>query len=281
VSRLTIGQRCELVVVARHPDGLELDDGAKGLLLPNAVAPEDATVGQSIDVFIYQDGEGRPQPTTLAPKAMVGEAAYLECVSVARPGAYLDWGVPKDLLVPRNEQEWPMRKGEHYVAAVCLDVNGERLIGSTKVTRHLDYEVEGIAVGDEVDVLVFGSIDAGVQVVVNRRYRGLVHRTNVYRDLPIGSKHQGFVASVREDNRLDIELDRRGAEGSQDAQEVLLAALKRNGGRLELHDRSSPADIKRLLGISKKAFKRAAGGLYKARTITLDDNGLTLVTSEE
>lgn len=273
----SIGKRCSLVVAARHADGLVLDGGERELLLPRRLAPPDAVVGQSVEVFIYQDGDGRAQPTTLEPRATVGEAAFLECVGVARSGAYLDWGMPKDLLVPRSEQEWPMREGERYVAVVCLDELSERLIASTRVTRHLDYEVESLAIGDAVDVLVFGSIEAGVQVVVNRRYRGLVHRSKVHRELPIGSEHQGYVVDIREDNRLDIELDRRGAEGSQDAQQILFDAIQRNGGRLPLHDRSSPAEIKRVLGMSKKAFKRAAGGLYRARKIIIEEDGVSLV----
>lgn len=254
-----------------------LDAGQEPLLLPAAGAPADAKIGQVLDVFIYQDGEGRPLATTVEPAAAVGEAAFLECVGVARSGAYLDWGLPKDLLVPRGEQEGRMREGERYVAVVCLDDRSERLIASTRVTRHLDYEIRGLAVGDAVDVLVFGVIEAGIQVVVDRRYRGLVHRSKVHRDLPLGSEHRGYVVDVREDNRLDIELDRRGAEGSQDAQRILLAALERNGGQLPLHDRSSPTEIKHALGMSKKAFKRAAGGLYRARKIVIAEDGLQLV----
>ncbi|MCA9620348.1 MAG: hypothetical protein KC731_15105 [Myxococcales bacterium] len=274
---ITLGQFHTLEVAELVEGGLLLDAGQVDLFLPTHLAPAGVRVGDELEVFIYSDGEGAPQATTREPAGVLGEAAFLECVAVTRGGAYLAWGIPKDLLVPRDEREEPMVEGRRYVAVITLDGRGERLIASTKVSRHLDYDVAHLAVDQEVEVLVYGHIDAGTQVVVERRHRGLIHHTKVHRELAIGSVHRGFIRNIREDNRLDIELTRRGAEGSEDAQAVLLQALERAGGSLPLHDKSDPSEISRLLGISKKAFKRAAGGLYKARRIVIHDDSIALV----
>jgi predicted RNA-binding protein (virulence factor B family) len=274
---LAIGQFHELTIVELVDNGWLLDGGDRDLFLPTHQVSKGASVGQRIEVFIYADGEGQPQATTRQPAATVGEVAVLECVATTRDGAYLAWGIPKDLYVPPSERDRPMVVGRHYVTAIVLDDRGERLIGSTRVAHHLDYDVSGIAIDQEVKVIVFGHIDAGVQVVVDKRYRGLVHTTKVHQHLPVGSIHRGFVRNIREDNRLDIELTRRGAEGSEDAQAAILAALEKAGGFLPLHDKSPPAAIARALGLSKKAFKRGAGGLYKARRITIDEEGIRLV----
>lgn len=276
-SPIALGQYARLTVVERVDGGVLLDAGDRELFLPSHLMPEGVGLGGAIDVFIYADGDGAPQATTRRPAALVGEAAFLECVTVTSAGAYLAWGIPKDLFVPRSESEGRLVEGRRYVAVVTLDARGERLIASTRVAHHLDYDVERFDVDQEVDVLVYGEIEAGVQVVVDRRHRGLIHRTVMHQALAIGSTHRGYVRNVREDNRLDIELTRRGAEGSADAQAVLIEALERAGGSLPLHDKSPPEAIAAAVGLSKKAFKRAAGGLYKQRRILIEDDGIRLV----
>jgi predicted RNA-binding protein (virulence factor B family) len=276
--KVEIGRFHELPVARLVAGGVMLDAGDRELFLPSHQVPQGAEVGTRIEVFVYADKEGQPQATTKQPHARVGEFAYLPCVSVTRAGAFLAWGIPKDLYVPPDEQEVPMREGRSYVVYVGLDHTGERLIGSSRLAAHFDYDVEDIEQGDEVDLLVYGHTDAGVQVVVDQRHRGLVHGTNVFRELRIGSELTGFVDAVRHDNRLDISLHRRGLDGITDAQEVILAALKAAGGSLPLHDRSPPAEIERALGMSKKAFKRGVGGLYKARKIVIEDGGIRLAT---
>lgn len=280
MDALDIGTLQSLRVTACDAEGVWLDGGERRLFLPSADAPSDVKVGDRVEVFIYADREGQPRATTAKPAAMLGEVAVLTCVAVTRGGAYLDWGMPKDLFVPAKEQDVPLVQGRRYVAAVCLDHRGERLIASTRVARHLDYDTPALEIGDEIEALVFGYIDAGVQVVVNRRYRGLVHRAQVHREMPLGSSHVGWVTHIRDDNRIDVELERRGALGSSDAQKVILAALERAGGALDLHDKSSPELIKERLGLSKKAFKRAAGGLYRQRRIVIDDEGIRLLDDD-
>lgn len=268
-------------MTATEPDGVSLDAGDRDLFLPAELAPKDVSVGDRIDVFVYTDHDGAPRATTETPLAVLGEVAPMRCVAVTRAGAYLDWGLPKDLFVPHKEQETPLVEGRRYVAAVCLDDRTGRLMASTRVARHLDYERPDVEPGEEVEALVFGFIDAGAQVVVNRRYRGLIHRSQMHRELPMASVHTGYVALIRDDHRIDVELARRGARGNDDAQQVILDALHRAGGSLDLHDHSPPAAIKSALGLSKKAFKRAAGGLYRARRIVIEDTGIRLVDSAD
>jgi len=276
---ISIGQFHELRIVELVDGGVLLDAGDRDLFLPTHLTPAKSAVGDVIEVFIYVDGEGEPQATTRQPAATAGEVAVLECVGTTRDGAYLAWGVPKDLYVPPSERDRPIVVGRRYVTAILVDDRGQRLIGSTRIAHHLDYDVSAIAIDQEVEVLVFGHIDAGVQVVVNKRHRGLVHATKVHQHLPVGSRHRGFVRNIREDNRLDIELTRRGAAGAEDAQAVILEALDKAGGSLPLHDKSPPEAIARALGLSKKAFKRGAGGLYKARRIVIDKQGIHLVSN--
>lgn len=274
---IEIGKHHRLPVVELVAGGVKLGAGDRELFLPSHLVEANVAVGDLIEVFVYTDGEGAPQATTWQPVATLGEMAYLKCVAVTRAGAYLDWGVPKDLYVPPDQQLTRMVEGRRYVVAVCLDRKGERLMGSAHLAEHFDYDVADLSPGDEVDLLVYGSTEAGIQVVVSRRHRGLVHHSNVYRKLTIGTALRGFIDHVRHDNRLDITLARPGMEGMKDAQEVILAALLAAGGSLPLHDDSSPHAIERALGMSKKAFKRGIGGLYKARKIVIDDDGIRLV----
>lgn len=274
---IEIGKFHQLSVVELVAGGALLDAGDRNLFLPTHLLPDDVAIGHRIEVFVYSDGEGAPQATTWVPVVTLGGFAYLKCVAVTRAGAYLDWGVPKDLYVPPDQQTTRMVEGRSYVVVVCMDRKGERLMGSAHVAQHFDYDVEDVEQGDEVDLLVYGRTDAGVQVVVDQRHRGLIHRSDLHRPLPIGTELRGWVKQVRHDNRLDITLSRPGMEGMKDAQETILAALKAAGGSLPLHDRSSPQEIERALGMSKKAFKRGAGGLYKAKRIVIDERGITLV----
>lgn len=276
-NAIEIGRFHELRVASLVEGGVLLDAGDRELFLPSHLTPAVVEVGHPIDVFIYTDGEGAPQATTKVPAAVAGEFAYLECVSVTRAGAFLAWGVPKDLYVPPAEQTTRMVEGRRYVVAVCLDRKGERLMGSAHLSHHFDYDVEGVDSEDEVDLLVHGHSEAGVQVVVDHRHRGLIHQSEVYGRLSIGDELRGYVRRVRHDNRLDIGLTRPGVNGIQDAREAILEALVAAGGSLPLHDRSSPAEIERALGMSKKAFKRGVGGLYKARRIVIDERGISLV----
>ncbi len=277
VHPIEIGLSHTLAVVEIVAAGVLLDANGLDLFLPSHLTPDDVRVGDPIEVFIYCDHDGAPAATTWVPAATLGQFAHLKCVAVTQAGAYLDWGVPKDLYVPPDRQVTRMVEGRSYVVAVCLDLKGERLIGSAQLAKHFDYDVEDVEPDQEVQLLVHGHSDAGVQVVVDQRYRGLIHRSEVHRSLSVGAKLPGYIRRVRDDNRLDIALSRRGAGGILDARDVILAALNEAGGTLALHDKSPPEDIKRVLGMSKKAFKRGTGSLYKARKIVIDERGISLV----
>lgn len=274
---LEIGVFHDLRVVNIVDGGVLLDGGGVDLFLPSHLCPDDVALDTVIEVFVYVDHDGAPQATTHEPSATVGEFAYLKCVSVTRAGAYLDWGVPKDLYAPPDEQTTPMVEGQRYVVAICLDRKGERLIASTHLTKHFDYDVSALVVDQAVELLVYAHSELGAHVVVDRCHRGLIHSSEVHGFLPIGSTQRGFVRVIRDDNRLDIVLSRRGLAGMKDAERKILAALERAGGSLALHDGSTPEQIERALGLSKKAFKRGVGRLYKARRITIGDGSIALV----
>lgn len=278
---LEIGVFHELRAVELVDHGVLLDGFGTDLFLPMHQCDDDVAVGDVVRVFVYVDHDGAPQATTHEPLVTVGEFAYCKCVSVTQAGAYLEWGIPKDLYAPPAEQTKPMKEGQRYVVAVCLDRKGERLIASGQLSKHFDYDVSALGVDDEVELLVYAHSELGALVVVNRRHRGLIHNSDVYGRLPVGSKHRGFVRVVRDDNRLDVVLSRRGVAGIRDAEATILAALQRAGGTLDLHDRSPPEKIERALGLSKKAFKRAVGGLYKAGRVTLGKERITLVTAPD
>lgn len=272
-----LGRFQTLEIADLLPDGALLaTKGLEELVLPTAEVPEDAAAGDRVRVFVHHGRDGILTATTTTPAAPLGGFAPMRCAAVTKAGAYMDWGLPKDLYVPPHEQAQRMQEGETYVVVVCMDRKKERLIGSTHLASHLDYDVRSVLVDDEVELLVYGRNDAGFQVVVDQRHRGLVHHSDVYGPMDIGTARTGWVRNIRDDNRLDIRLKQRGKAGMLDARDTVLEALKTAGGSLPLHDRSTPAEIERHLGMSKKAFKKAIGLLYKARTIELQPNGITL-----
>ncbi len=278
---LEIGRFQTLEVVETFSDGVWLGAHGRDLLLPTEEVPPGTAVGQRLRVFIYVDRDGLAQATTATPATGLGGFATMRCVAVTRAGAYMDWGLPKDLYVPPYEQAQTIEEGQRYVVTVLMDRKQERLIGSTHLASHLDYDVRDVLVDDEVELLVYGRNDAGIQVVVDQSHRGLVHHSDVYGTMDVGTTRTGYVWNIRDDNRLDIRLKKRGKAGMLDAQDTVLEALRTAGGFLPLHDRSDPAQIDRRLGMSKKAFKKAVGGLYKARKLVLQEGGIALAPEPE
>jgi uncharacterized protein len=260
-----VGSTNQLTVVRRTKPGHVLrDDEGREVLLPHKLGPSDLKVGDTISVFVYTDSEDRPVATTQKPLAQVGDFACLKVVHVNDHGAFLDWGLDKDLFVPRSEQHIPMRVGQSYVVAVFLDGVTERVAAASRLGPFFDYDVSGIAVGKAVDLLVYDENEVGTLVIVDDRYSGMIHRSELFQQLRIGDRLPGFVANVREDNKLDIRLRRTGQGGQQDASTTILEALHAAGGTLSLGDKSPPEEIAERLGLSKKAFKAAVGALYKS-----------------
>lgn len=276
-----VGRYNTLTVVRQSGGGFLLGEADRPVFLPAQQAPDDIEVGRALRVFVYTDSEANLIASTDRPRAVVGEFAFLECVQVSQHGAFLDWGMPKDLFVPFAEQHHRMVEGRSYVVIVCLDKHVDRAMASSKLGPFFDYDLDDLVIGDPQDLLVFAHNDVGAQVVVDQRYVGLVYTDATFRELPIGSELTGYIAGLRADNRIDIALSRPEpvADSGQltDAQETILTALRRAQGFLPIHDGSDPREIQQLLGLSKTVFKRSAGGLYKARLIRIEDDGLHLL----
>lgn len=245
------------------------------LEIPKRTCPEDIATGQNLDVFIFIDRNNEMRATTRIPFAQVGEFAFLQVESIGPHGAFLSWGVEKDLLCPHPMQDQKMLEGRRYLVRVCCDDSG-RPIASSRLDRFLEQENSDLKVGEEVKILVWAFTDLGAKVIVNNRYEALLYRDDVPSDLKRGDKRIAYVRNIRDDRRIDIALSRVGAAGVKDARSVILEALEEEGF-LDLHDQSPPELIRSRLGLSKKVFKKAVGGLYKDKVISLDENGIKLI----
>jgi predicted RNA-binding protein (virulence factor B family) len=274
-----IGKLNRLKVVKEVDFGLYLDGGEQGeILLPIRYVPKDCNVGDEIKVFIYKDSEDRIIATTEKPYVMVGEFACLKVVSVSPVGAFLDWGLPKDLLVPFSEQIHKMDEGKRYVVGVYLDEASDRIAASAKLDDMLYRESEDdFELNEEVDLFISNRTDLGYQVIINNSHFGLLHNHEVVRPLKRGEKIIGFIRNIRDDGRIDVTLHLKGHEKIDDGIDIVLKVLKTEGGFVGVTDKSPPAVIDAMFGISKGMFKKAIGSLYKSRKITLEDAGIRLV----
>ena len=274
-----LGTMQTLPVLDTRAEEVLLGSESEPIPLPLEEAPEE--LGDRVRVFVYADRDGAWRATTRRPHATLGGFACMRCVAVTRAGAFMDWGLDKDLYIPPHAQAQRIIEGKDYVVSVQLDRKQERLIGTTHLASYFDYDVAHLREGNAVTILVYGHTEAGVQVVVDQRHRGLVHHDDTRGPMPIGTERTAYIRNIRGDNRLDIVLERRSKAGILDVQDVIHDALVAAGGSLPLHDRSTPAEIERRLGMSKKAFKRGVGGLYKARRIVLRDDGIALAEPED
>jgi predicted RNA-binding protein (virulence factor B family) len=272
---IEIGRYNRLLAERRAPPGVYLTHEGSEVLLPNRHVPASLELGTEIDVFVYTDSDDRPVATTQKPHAVVGEFAYLEVIDLSEHGAFLDWGLDKDLFVPFAEQESRMQRGERHVVAVCLDERTQRVMGTTRLTQFFETDVSGLEVRQAVELLVYRRTELGAQVVVDQRYAGLVYQSETFGDLEVGAHVTGYVQRVRSDGKLDISLKPQGSAGRGGDTQVLIRALEAAGGNLALHDNSSPEEIAQVLQMSKKAFKRAVGNLYRQRLVELSPAGIT------
>jgi hypothetical protein len=271
-----IGRYNEGKVVKETDFGLYLEIDGEEVLLPNKYIPENTEIDDNLNVFIYKDSEDRPIATTLTPKAGVGDYAYLEVKDVTRIGAFLDWGLEKDLLVPYREQRGKMKKGKSYVVRVYLDEETDRIVATEKFDRFINHSKLDVSENDEVDILIYRYTDLGVEVIVNNKYYGLVYSDDIYKNLKIGQRYKGYIKKVREDNKIDVSLRKPGYGRIEDAKDKILKKLKEEQGFISLNDNSSPHLIKKLLQMSKGTFKKAIGGLYKEEIIDITDEGIKL-----
>ncbi len=268
--RILLGDYNTLTVTRKVDFGIYLNGGDEGdILMPQRYVPEGTQVGDELRVFVYLDQEERPIATTETPLARVGEFAFLECSWVNEYGAFLSWGLMKDLFCPFREQKQRMERGKKYIVYVYIDEESYRIAASAKVEKFLSQSLPPYAEGDEVELLVQQKTDIGFKVIVDNQYGGLVYENQVFRQIHTGDRLKGFVAMLRHDGKLDIRLQATGRQHTIDFAEELLQYLKTHDGVCELGDKSEAEDIKRQFQVSKKTFKRAVGDLYKRRLITV------------
>jgi predicted RNA-binding protein (virulence factor B family) len=275
----TIGQRSSLSIVRASTPGLYLDGGELGeILLPGRYVPKNLVPGMKLDVFIYLDSEDRLVATTEIPRAMVGEFAWLKVLTIhPRAGAFLDWGLSKDLLLPFREQDKPVRPGQWVAAYVYLDEHTKRIVASTRLHRHLDRQEPNFRDGQPVSFLITGQSPLGYNAIVENTHRGLLYRDNLSAPVQLGQKLQGFIRKIRPGGKLDLSLDASGYKRVAPLTERVLAALRQNGSRLGFDDDTPPEIIRAEFSSSKKAFKQALGALYKARRIRFTKPGIELL----
>ncbi|MFD2933972.1 CvfB family protein [Spirosoma flavum] len=255
----------------------QTQDFSNDILLPNKYVPTTLAVDDEIDVFVYTDSEDRPIATTLTPAVHRDEFASLQVVAVTSAGAFLDWGLEKDLFVPHREQAQPMEVGQWYVVFMYLDESTNRLVGSSKVNRFLDDDVSDLEVGEEVQLLACELTDLGVNVIINDRYKGLVYANAIFRTVRTGDLLIGYIKHVRDDGLVDVSLQRTGFENVEPNARRIMATLKAENGFLPLTDSTPPDVIYSALEMSKKTFKKAIGTLYRERKIVIEETGIRLV----
>lgn len=278
-TMIQLGKINTLTVLRKVDFGFYLEaEEYDSILLPKRYAPETLQEGDTIDVFVYLDSEDRIIATTEHPLASVNECAYLMVKDVNSIGAFLDWGLPKDLFVPFREQKMRMTPGKRYWVYLYIDKETDRIAASAKIDKFLDRYNPPYVSGDEVSIQIHSKSDIGTKVIVDNLYWGVVYENEIFEHLTIGEKRIAYIKKVRDDLKLDISLTKSGYQNKiLDLEQLLIDKLRENGGFLALHDKSSSDEIKNLLGISKKSFKMTVGSLYKARKITIEDKGIRLL----
>lgn len=275
---INLGKFNTLRVVKEVDFGMYLDGGMEGeILLPKRYVPQGCKPGDELQVFLYLDQEERLIATTQTPLAQVGEFAYLEVAWVNQYGAFLNWGLMKDLFVPFREQKAPMEVGKRYMVHVHLDEESFRIAASAKVEHYLSKERPTYEPGQEVDVIVWQKTELGYKAIVNNSHAGLFYENELFQPLHIGKKTKAYIKQVREDGKIDLALQKIGQAKVEDFSSTLLEHLRHNGGHTHLNDKSPAEEIYALFGVSKKTFKKAVGDLYKKRLITLLEDGIKLI----
>ncbi|WP_462319452.1 CvfB family protein [Marinilabilia sp.] len=275
---IRIGQYNKLKVAELSQFGAFLDGGNLGnILLPNRYTDENMKPGMELKVFIYLDSEDRLIATTEKPKATVEEFALLRVSAITSVGAFLDWGLAKELLVPFREQKSKMQEGEQHLVYVYLDDATKRIVASAKIEKFLDNISPKYEPGDKVDLIIAGETEIGYKAIINQTHSGLIYRNETSESFKIGDKTVGYIKRIREDDKIDLSISPVGMQAMNDNSSLILSRLEQNNGFLPLTDNSRPEEIKLLLGISKKAFKKAVGILYKQGKVSLEKDGLQRV----
>lgn len=275
---IDIGTYNKLKIVRSTLQGLYLEDEEEQeVLLPNKYCPESFELEDSIEVFVYLDHEERPVATTITPGIILNTFAFLQVTAVTKVGAFLDWGLEKELLVPFREQRQPMEEGRWYIVLLLHDDKTGRLYATNRIDKHLQQDPVTVNTGDEVDLLIYRKTDLGYEVIINDLHKGLLYHNELFEELHIGDRKTGYVKHVRADQKIDVSLQASGYENVIDPHcEKICAVLEKNQGKLNLSDKSSPEDIYQAFGMSKKAFKKAIGLLYKERKLIIEKDQILL-----
>ena len=277
MSHIQLGKFNRLEVVKEVDFGVYLNGDEDGeILLPTRYVPDGCKPGDVLNVFIYLDMDERLIATTLKPYVEVGQFAYLEVAWTNQFGAFLNWGLMKDLFVPFREQKMKMVKGNRYLVHVHLDEESYRIVGSAKVEHFLSKEKAPYERGEEVDCMVWQRTDLGYKVIIDNKFSGMLYKNEVFQEIRTGQKLRAFVKQVRTDGKIDLELQKGGAQKVDDFSEVLLDYIKQNGGKTSMNDKTDAEEIYHTFGVSKKTFKKAVGDLYKKRLIVLEEGGIKL-----
>lgn len=274
---IELGKHNILEVVKEVDFGIYLDGGDDGeILLPSRYVPKECKVGDKLNVFLYLDQDERLIATTQEPLVEVGQFACLEVAWVNKFGAFLNWGLMKDLFCPFREQKVRMQKGHKYIVHVHVDEESYRIMASAKVEHFLSKDELKYAVGQKVDILIWQQTDLGYKAIIENKFSGLLYKNEIFQPIEIGQKMQAYIKQVREDGKIDLELQQGGYQKVDSFSDILLKYIKEHGGCIGLNDKSEAEDIYETFGVSKKTFKKAVGDLYKKRLILLEDNGIKL-----
>ncbi len=275
---MRLGEYNQLTILRFTSVGAYLgDEEDNDVLLPNKYLTEDMSIGETVDVFLYRDSEDRLVATTETPKIILNHFAYLKVKEVTPFGAFLDWGLEKDLLVPFREQAAKMEEDRFYLIYLKLDEATDRLVATSKIKKCFSTEIDDIVINEPVSILIGDQTDLGIKVVVENKYQGLIYSNDIVDRLFRGDNKIGYVFNIREDGKLDVRLTKSGGAKIEPNTEKVMHTLTANGGKLNISDKSSPEDIKALLGMSKKTFKQVIGGLYKNRIIKINDDSIELI----
>jgi uncharacterized protein len=279
IMQIQPGKYNTLRVVKELDFGIYLDGGEMGeILMPSKWVPEGTQPGDMLEVFIYFDSEDRPIATTIQPKAIVGEFAWLKAKAVTQVGAFLDWGLDKDLLVPFKEQNLRMEEGRAYMVYLYVDLHSKRIAASARIEKFLDSEPAEYSEAEEVELLIWSKTPVGFKAIINQKHQGLLYDNQIFQDIRPGQKIKGYVAAIRPDGKIDLRLQKTGYENViDDFSRRILQQLKENQGFLPLTDKSDPDEIYKLLQMSKKNYKKAVGTLYKQKLILISNNGISLL----
>jgi len=276
-SMIIIGKTNRLKVARAVEFGMYLTDGNEEILIPGKYIPEGTKVEDELDVFVYKDSEDRPIATTLEPYGKLDDFVCLEVKDVSGHGAFMAWGLEKDLFVPFKEQNKRMKVGEKHVVRICFDFRTERLIGVSKIHAFIENDTSELHEEQEVHLLISSQSEMGYSAIIDNRYAGLIYNNDVFEYLEIGDTRKGYIKLIREDGKIDLGIRPVGIDAIEEAKEIILNKLKKNeNNSLPYHDKSDAKMIKMVFGLSKKVFKKAIGGLYKNDRITLLNDGIKL-----